>query len=260
MTAATHYAFSYLVATTAGISPGVALVTSMAALIPDIDHPESMAGRLCPSLSRRIMQKYGHRTITHSLFAILAVSIVLSPLIILSFFSPFSKIGFVAIYFSLLLAYSSHIFIDLFNRAGVKLLAPVTQKEYISFRTPALRILVRSWQEYLLLFCIVFLAFTVSGEAFSMSKAVRSASKLFYRNYDGALSDYEHNSKSLCTAKIEYFDAVQSNVMKESFVVLTMFPENVYLLRYDPAEGIRKAHAITDNRIILKKDIINGGL
>jgi len=268
MTAPTHYAFSYLVCSIAGISPSTALVTSLVGLLPDIDHPESMVGRLFPFVSKRIMQKYGHRTITHSIFAIVAIGVV--SLLTMFVGGSFSL--------ALILSFSSHIFIDLFNRAGVKLLAPFSTKEYISFHTPILRIMVRSWQEYLLLFVIVFLAFTVTGETFSINKAIRSASKLIYLHYDGALTDYEHASKNICTAKIEYFDPVESKIKKEDFIVLTMFPENAYLLRCDQSnydrlikykdnhknghgEPVEPRHenirVSSENRLIIKKDIIN---
>lgn len=282
MTAATHYAFSCLVCTAAGVPAPTAFAASALSLLPDIDHPESMVGRLCPSLSRWIMRRWGHRTVTHSLFAVLAVAIALLPLPLLSLLSPFSKGGAgggfpgFTIYAALLLAFASHIFIDLFNRAGVKLFAPVTQKEYISFRTPTLRIPVRSWQEYALLFVILVLGFSAAGEAFSIGKLVRSTAKLFYLHYDGALTDYEHASKNICTAKIEYFDPVRSEARNGNYIVLTMFPENIYLLEYDPTvlseqahstkpspggegarSGVRSLSVTPDARLILKKDMIN---
>lgn len=241
MTAATHYAFSCLVCTAAGISPPTALAASAVSILPDIDHPESMIGRLCPSLSRWLLRRWGHRTVTHSVFAVIAIALALLPLPILSHLSLFTKGGAgggfpgSTIYAALILSFTSHIFIDLFNRAGVKLFAPVSQKEYISFHTPALRIPVRSWQEYLLLGVIVFACVLTAGETFSISKAVRSTAKLFYLHYDGALADYERASKNICTTRIEYFDPVESKAKTEHFIVLTMFPENVYLLRYDPA-------------------------
>ena len=179
MTAATHYAFSCLVCTAAGVPAPTAFAASAISLLPDIDHPESMIGRLCPSLSRWIMRRWGHRTVTHSLFAVMTVAISLLPILIIPYclesgtLSPSKGDGTghapYHTYAALLLAFSSHIFIDLFNRAGVKLLAPLTQKEYISFRTPALRIPVRSWQEYALLFVILVLGVSAAGEAFSIS-------------------------------------------------------------------------------------------
>lgn len=273
MTAATHYAFSCLILSAAGASPPVTLAASVVSLLPDIDHPESFIGRVFPFISKPILRKYGHRTVTHSLLAIVGVAVMMLPVLI--FASGM-------IYGALLAAFASHIFIDLFNKAGVKLLSPFAQKEYISFHSPALRIGVRSWKEYVLLAVLIFSTVMISGETFSINKAVRSTARLLYKHYDGALTDYEHASKNICTAKIEYFDPVESRVKIEDFIVLTMFPENIYLLRYDPkvnnptpntkpspiGEGGRprseqsrteagEVNVSTGNRIILKKDIIN---
>ena len=82
MTAATHYAFSYLLCSAAGFEQSTALA-SLAALLPDIDHPESLIGRVFLPLSKYIQRKYGHRTVTHSVFAILIVALALSPLLVL---------------------------------------------------------------------------------------------------------------------------------------------------------------------------------
>jgi hypothetical protein len=50
---------------------------------------------------------------------------------------------------------------------------------------------------------------------------------------------------------------VESKVKIENFIVLTMFPENAYLLRYELTEGIKSAKIAQSERLILKKDIIN---
>jgi membrane-bound metal-dependent hydrolase YbcI (DUF457 family) len=270
MTAATHYAFSYLVIAVSGLGHGTALAASLLSLLPDIDHPESLAGRVFPPAAKYLQRKYGHRTVTHSLFAILVLALILLPIFLLP--SPPCQggpggSGLGGIYLALLLAYGSHIFIDLFNRSGVRLLAPVTAREYISFRTPELRILVSSWQEYALLFCIVFLAFSVTGEAFSFTRAVRSVSKIFYRHYDGAVVDYQANSEYLCTAKIEYFDHVTTRKVTEHFIVLNMFPEKMYGLKIEnpssipPVSSVGDRHACSPygnpNRVIIKKADIN---
>ena len=257
MTAATHYAFSYLVIAAAGLGHGTALAASLLSLLPDIDHPESLAGRLFPPASKYLQRKYGHRTITHSIFAVLALSVLLLPILLLPSPPCHGGPGGSCLYAALLLAYASHIFIDLFNRSGVRLLAPVTAREYISFRTPELRILVSSWQEYVLLFCIVFLAFSVTGDSFSINRAVRSVSKIFYRHYDGAVADYQANSEYLCTAKVEYFDHVATRKVTEHFVVLNMYPEKMYGLKIEnPASPAGNTHACSP-RVILKKSDIN---
>jgi len=254
MTAATHYAFSYLVVSASGASPQVALTASLLSLVPDIDHPKSFMGRIFPGLSRKVLKKWGHRKATHSVFAILVVALIFLPLVILPpFFKgspgplapPFlPKGGPGGIYLALVLAYASHIFIDLFNQSGVKLLAPYSKDKYISFRTPAIRILVGTWKEYVLLFIFVLLAFSITGRSFSIHQAVRSASKVFYRHYDGALKDFQDNSRYICNAQVLYFDHVSREKKTETLQVLAMFPEKAFLLR-------------GEERIILKKDNID---
>ncbi len=204
------------------------------ALLPDIDHPESLIGRIFPGLARWILRKYGHRTVTHSVFAvfILAVAMVLVMIISESF------------YIASIIAYSSHIFIDLFNYSGIKLFAPLSVKEYISFRTTSFRILVSSWKEYLLLFIIIILAVSLSGKTFSFTKAIRTVSKLFYRHYEGAMKDYQYNSKFQCIAKINYFDNIIREIVEIELPVLNIFPEKIFLLK-------------NSKRIILKKSDIN---
>ncbi len=233
MTATTHYAFSYVLCAAAGLEPQTGLIASLFSLLPDIDHPESMLGRLFPPLSKYIQRKYGHRTVTHSIFAIMVMSVIFLPFLILAHsggagvFS--SSMG--SLYFAALLAFSSHIFIDLFNKSGVRLFAPFSRKEYISFRTSTLRILVSSWQEYVFLFILVFLAFTVTGEGISIHKAARSLGKMLYKNYDNALKDYQDNSSYICIAHIEYFDQIERRKVTEDLKVLNMYPESAVFLR-----------------------------
>jgi membrane-bound metal-dependent hydrolase YbcI (DUF457 family) len=259
MTATTHYAFSYLLCAAAGMENSTALTASLFALLPDIDHPESMIGRLLPSVSKNIQRKYGHRTVTHSLFAIMTIAIILLPLLLVPRVLQWGGSFWSGMYAAALLAFSSHIFIDLFNKSGVRLLAPVSQKEYISFRTPELRILVSSWQEYLLLFIIIFFAFSVSGEGFSIHKAGRTIGKMLYKNYDNALKDYQENSAFLCIAQVDYFDNIERRKVLENLQVLNMYPETGVFLRGNeriviPKENISEITVDpTDKKVTVKR-------
>ena len=244
MTATTHYAFSYLLCAAAGVEPATALTASLLSLLPDIDHPESTIGRVFRPVSKKIQQKYGHRTITHSLFAIMVISAALLPLLLLPRLLQWGGPFWTGLYGAALLAFSSHIFIDLFNKSGVRILAPFSQKEYISFRTPQMRILVSSWQEYMLLFVIIFFAFTVTGEGFSIHKAVRSVGKMIYKNYDNAVKDYQENSAYLCMAHVEYFDNIERRILVEDLQVLNMYPQTGVFLR-------------NNERLVIGKENIN---
>jgi len=215
MTASTHYAFSFLVTTAAGCSYQSALLGSLFALFPDIDHPQSLIGRVFPSLSKYLLRKYGHRTVTHSVLAVLIIALVLTPTLF------FSKQFYVAA----LLGYFSHIFIDLFNVSGVKLLAPWSQKEYISFKTKEARIPVSSWKEYLLMFIIVFLAFSTAGKSFSMTSAIRSIAKVIFKDYRGAIIDFRDNSHKVCMGKMTYYDNITRQKVSGNFKVLNLYKE-----------------------------------
>lgn len=244
MTATTHYAFSYLLCAAAGIEPATAAAASLFSLLPDIDHPESTIGRIFSPLSKYIQRKYGHRTITHSIFAIMFISAVLLPLLLIPRLLQWGGPFWTGLYAASLLAFSSHIFIDLFNKSGVRIFSPFSQKEYISFRTPSLRILVSSWQEYILLFVIIFFAFTVTGEGFSIHKAVRTVGKIIYKNYDNAVKDYQENSAYLCMAHIDYFDNIERRKVVVDLPVLNMYPESGVFLR-------------NNERLVIGKENIN---
>lgn len=55
------------------VDPAGLGVAAAAALLPDIDHPQSTVGRRLPWLSRPISAVFGHRGLTHSLLALAAV-------------------------------------------------------------------------------------------------------------------------------------------------------------------------------------------
>ncbi|WP_282154488.1 metal-dependent hydrolase [Cytobacillus gottheilii] len=82
-------------------------------LLPDIDEPRSFIGRRSFGLSKYVKQKYGHRGITHSLFAWMLVSFVF--LIYPSFLTVGISLG-----------YLFHIIGDLFSVRSIPILAPFT--------------------------------------------------------------------------------------------------------------------------------------
>ncbi|HQO23253.1 MAG TPA: metal-dependent hydrolase [Spirochaetota bacterium] len=244
MTAPTHYAFSFLLNSLLGVPALTALFSCIASLLPDIDHPDSLVGRIFPGLSKKLLVKWGHRTTTHSFFAI-AVFCVAS--------LPFLLLG-KTVYVAVTASFISHIFLDLFNRSGVKLFSPFHAKEYISFHTEKLRIRVKSWQEYLILFLIIISCVMVSGETLSMNKAARTLTRFFYKHYDGAYSDFKIYSEDICFADVDYFDPVLSKIVKGKFMVLSMFPEKGYFLKCSSSgEPDFSSH----NRLIISKEEVS---
>ena len=85
------------------------------AILPDIDHPNSILGKLFYPLSIKIYSKIGHRSFTHS---IPFVTIVLTPML----FTPYFKIAFISLI--------SHLISDSLTYTGVPFLFPY-QKNFV---------------------------------------------------------------------------------------------------------------------------------
>ena len=108
-------------------------VIFFAALLPDIDHPKSILGRIFFPISKWIHRKYGHRTITHSLaFLLLTTFIVRS--IQISFFPDFK---ITLLYF---LAVSSHLIFDMVTVQGIPLFYPFLKNPCVLPADPRKRI------------------------------------------------------------------------------------------------------------------------
>jgi inner membrane protein len=60
----------------APLHPAPIGMAAFCSLLPDIDKPQSHMGRLCPSLSRFLYRRVGHRTLTHSIFGWAIAAIV----------------------------------------------------------------------------------------------------------------------------------------------------------------------------------------
>ena len=90
MTAPTHIVFGLLTAAGAFSLFSMPLHRNLPAVagailgsvLPDIDSPNSYIGRVLPYASIPIERQWGHRTITHSLLCLLALSVIIWPLLI----------------------------------------------------------------------------------------------------------------------------------------------------------------------------------
>ena len=122
MTAPTHIAFGLLTVASSFSLFSVSIHRNLPAiacaiigsLLPDLDSPRSYIGRVMPFASIPIERRWGHRTITHSLLCMLALSVVTLPLLAWD----------TACYAAILLGYMSHLIADSATKSGVPLFYP----------------------------------------------------------------------------------------------------------------------------------------
>ena len=89
----------------------------IASLLPDIDHSKSLIGKVFLPISKILNKRYGHRTITHSLVAVIVLTGFLS--VIQNALFPSIKV-----YQVFGLAYSSHLLLDMITVQGIPLFYP----------------------------------------------------------------------------------------------------------------------------------------
>jgi inner membrane protein len=95
-------------------------LTTVGALLPDIDHPSSWVGRRVPAISRPLAAMIGHRGVTHSALAVLACLILLR-------WQGFSR----AVIDPLVTGYLSHLGADLLTSSGLRLAWPSRKRQTI---------------------------------------------------------------------------------------------------------------------------------
>lgn len=115
-------------------------------MLPDIDHPASAFGRRMRPVSDLISAIFGHRGITHSLIAVVAVLLGAA----IAFRYVRWHAGFsVPFLIGLAAGYLSHLAGDFFTNSGVPLLWPAKRR----FVSP-LRIFTGDFREYVLAFAM----------------------------------------------------------------------------------------------------------
>jgi inner membrane protein len=92
------------------------LVGAFFSMLPDIDNPRAFIGRIFFFLSAPIDRKFGHRTITHSFFAVFLVG---SVSYLAFYIYSHSLTAFLPFVFTISLAYFSHLFLDSMTKQGI---------------------------------------------------------------------------------------------------------------------------------------------
>jgi inner membrane protein len=94
------------------------------ALLPDLDSPRSLVGRLLPGISRFLGARLGYRQAWHTPAAGLVVGLFLSPLSLLFR-------GSLVLSSTLALGFAAHLLLDLFAPQGIMLLWPLARNRYL---------------------------------------------------------------------------------------------------------------------------------
>lgn len=127
MTAPTHCTFAefvyllILTATGVALSATNAVLVAVFALLPDLDTGGSRIGAALPILSRPLERRFGHRTMTHSVFGAAVLGLLLSPLLMLSLDA----------WICCLAGFVSHAFLDTMTTQGVRLWYPFSQSHCV---------------------------------------------------------------------------------------------------------------------------------
>ena len=148
----------------------------LGSLLPDIDSPHSVLGRLVPGLSAAL-ERWRHRTVTHSLLALASLSLLSLPL---GWTVP-------SAYAALLLGYASHLLADCATVSGVMLFWPIPRACVLP-ASARYRIEVGSLAESaLLVVLLVLLALTLP---ISAAGGAWRALRYLLATQDGAYATY----------------------------------------------------------------------
>jgi inner membrane protein len=121
--------------------------------LPDIDHQKSLIGKIFPPISKYLQRNFGHRTITHSVFALFLV-IVLMRLIDFAFSCNLTLFAS--------LSFASHLIFDMCTRAGIQFFYPFTKKPAVLPANPNLRLQTNDLRSEMIVFSIfICLNFTM---------------------------------------------------------------------------------------------------
>jgi inner membrane protein len=123
------------------------LVTvALASVLPDIDYTKSIIGKCFYPIARFIQRHYGHRTITHSLLALIFLTALVG--LVQSSFTPQ---GHYASVFAV--AYGSHLLLDACTKQGIPLLYPFKRNPFVVPGNPDLRFETANARHETLAFC-----------------------------------------------------------------------------------------------------------
>jgi inner membrane protein len=232
MTSPTHISFSLFTLAFASVGQGMefnyenALLCAVGSLSPDIDNSKSWLGRLFPFISKPVENKFSHRTLTHSLLAIVFIWSIAVLVKILFFTGNFNPIAFA-------IGYTSHILIDCASVQGVKILYPFSMRNAVfpfdTQQPEAYRIVVGSKADVALGFVFVFLTIPFAYISFKThTKIIRE----IQRDINSAVRSYNELSKNfICWARLEGINTTTGDKLKGDYLIISAEKQNMLLIK-----------------------------
>jgi inner membrane protein len=232
MTSPTHISFSLFTLAFASVGQGMefnyenALLCSIGSLSPDLDNSKSWLGRIFPFISKPVENKFSHRTLTHSL---LAIVFIWSIAVIVKFL--FDTGNFNPIAFAI--GYTSHILIDCASVQGVKILYPFSMRNAVfpfdTQQPEAYRIVVGSKADVALGFVFVFLTIPFAYISFKThTKIIRE----IQRDINSAVRSYNELSKNfICWARLEGINTTTGDKLKGDYLIISAEKQNMLLIK-----------------------------
>lgn len=239
------------------------------ALVPDIDHTKSIIGKFFPAISKRLEEKYGHRTITHSIWGWAVSTLILGLILIVLHFVGFKAWSSGIINWRWIAAFSigyiSHLLIDMVNFRGVPLLWP-EKIRFVVFKNPKMRVESGARLETVFVLVLVILVFL----ALPLSKyGLLSSLRWMLATSGSAIEEYKASNTVSMVEFSGYFTATKQPVEKglaemldvQNKRLIVLYKGNVYTLSDELAADIiaDKVRAKTTNvpLTIERKDFTN---
>ncbi|ADC64110.1 metal-dependent hydrolase [Allochromatium vinosum] len=192
-------------------------LAATASLLPDIDLPTSKVGRAVWFLSTRLERRFGHRTITHSFFALFMLGLLISPLFV------FERGAW---WWAIIGGYWSHIWIDMLNLRGADLFWP-SPARFVMPGNRRYRMEVGSKAEMILLVCLIgfaLLLYPVSGQGF------RTGLAHLLGNFDMAQEEFiKHAGQNWYSLRTDAIDNLTLERVQGEFPVVGVWKNGMII-------------------------------
>jgi len=246
-----------------GLHWTIILVSVIGSIIPDIDHPRSIIGKIFYPVSSFLEDKFGHRTITHSfigwaiatfIFAALVLAVISTLTFIFHFDFEIWNLAFrwVAAFS---ISYFSHLILDMFNRRGAQMFWPDPGRDVIP-RDPKYRPQSGSKFEIIIFTVMIFLVFL----AFPVSKyGVSSSVHYLIATPSSAIEEFKSMKTHAYIDFKGYFESTKQNVQGTAEILDTdhkklviLFDNGIYTLNEESADVVASKVRIKKTNIPIK--------